>query len=237
METQDIGNPILPAAGVRRSHAADGGAGPPPGGHYDDWTPNPLQRRGRVQSDHSPLTNALLRCRRPFIMATYNANTVREEARLEELAHCAEERGVEILAVQEHRRVHTDQPINYRRVGGCTFITSSAWRNDAQAATGGVGLMVSPRARKALRRVHPHTNRILSADFEGSPVTTVMSVYSPTNVALIEELERFYDDLRTAIHHVPAHNFLIILGTSTRDSDQRTHPSRTTPIPTATENI
>ncbi|KAJ8403263.1 hypothetical protein AAFF_G00354800 [Aldrovandia affinis] len=39
-----------------------------------------------------------------------------------------------------------------------------------------------------------------------------MSVYSPTNVALIEELERFYDDLRTAIHHVPAHNFLIILG-------------------------
>ncbi|KAJ8401509.1 hypothetical protein AAFF_G00384280 [Aldrovandia affinis] len=72
--------------------------------------------------------------------------------------------------------------------------------------------MVSPRARKALRRVHPHTNRMLSADFEGSPVTTVMSVYSPTNVALIEELERFYDDLRTAIHHVPAHNFLIILG-------------------------
>ena len=51
-------------------------------------------------------------------MATYNANTVREEARLEELAHCAEERGVEILAVQEHRRVHTDQPIIYRRVGG-----------------------------------------------------------------------------------------------------------------------
>ncbi|KAJ8384466.1 hypothetical protein AAFF_G00204870 [Aldrovandia affinis] len=39
-----------------------------------------------------------------------------------------------------------------------------------------------------------------------------MTVYSPTNVALIEELERFYDDLRTAIHHVPAHNFLIILG-------------------------
>ena len=131
-------------------------------------------------------------------MATYNANTVREEARLEELAHCAEDRGVEILAVQEHRRVHTDQTINYRRVGGRTFITSSAWRNDAQAATGGVGLMVSPRARKALRRVHSHTNRILSADFEGNPVTTVMSVYSPTNVAPIEEVEKFYDDLRTA---------------------------------------
>ena len=90
METQDTENPILPAAGVRRNHAADGGAGPPSGGHYDDWTPNPLLRGGRVQSDHSPLSNALLRCRRPCIMATYNANTVREEARLEELAHCAD---------------------------------------------------------------------------------------------------------------------------------------------------
>lgn len=39
-----------------------------------------------------------------------------------------------------------------------------------------------------------------------------MSVYFPTNVTPIEEVERFYDDLRTAIHHVPAHNFLIILG-------------------------
>ncbi|KAJ3608527.1 hypothetical protein NHX12_025574 [Muraenolepis orangiensis] len=145
-------------------------------------------------------------------MATYNANTVREEARLEELANCVEERGVEILGVQEHRRVHTDQPILYHKVGGCSFITSSAWRNDAQAATGGVGLMVSPRARRALRRVQQHTNRILVADFEGNPVTTVMSVYSPTNAAPIEDVEKFYDELRTAIHHVPAHNFLVILG-------------------------
>ena len=104
--------------------------------------------------------------------------TVREDARLEELAHCVEERGVEILGVQEHRRVHTDLTIKYQRVGGCTFITSSAWRNDAQAATGGVGFMVSPQARKALHSVHQHSDRILIAEFEGNPVTTVMSAYS-----------------------------------------------------------
>ena len=41
-----------------------------------------------------------------------------------------------------------------------------------------------------------------------------MSVYCPTNVALAlnEDVERFYDDLRTAIQHVPAHNSHIILG-------------------------
>ena len=204
-------NPILPAAGVRRNQAADSVAGPLLGGLHDDWAPNPV-RRGRVQSDHSPLSNALLRCKRPLIMATFNANTVREDARLEELAHCVEERGVEILGVQEHRRVHTDLTIKYQRVGGCTFITSSAWRNDAQAATGGVGFMVSPRARKALRSVHQHSDRILIAEFEGNPVTTVMSVYSPTNTTSDKVVEKFYDELRAAIHSVPAHNFLVILG-------------------------
>ena len=94
-------------------------------------------------------------------MGTFNACTVREEARLVELAHCAEERGVEILGVQEHRRVHTDDQIVYHKVEGCTFITSSAWRNEAQAETGSVGLMLGSRARKALRRVYQHTDRIL----------------------------------------------------------------------------
>ena len=145
-------------------------------------------------------------------MGTFNACTVREEARLEELAHCAEERGVEILGIQENRRVHTDDRIVYRRVGRCTLITASAWRNEAQAATGGVGLMLSPQARKALRRVYHHTDRILTAEFSGNPVTSVIVVYSPTNVASAEEVEKFYEDLATAIRDVPAHNFLAILG-------------------------
>ena len=76
-------------------------------------------------------------------MATLNAKTVREEARLEELAQCIEERGVEILKVQGHRRMHTDRPILHHRVGACTFV-SSAWWNRSHAATGGVGLMLSP---------------------------------------------------------------------------------------------
>ena len=145
-------------------------------------------------------------------MGTLNACTVREEARLIELAHCAEEWGVEILGIQEHRRVHNDDRIVHRRVERCTFISASAWRNEAQAATGGVGLMLGSRARKALRRVHHHTDRILIAEFSGNPVTTVIAVYSPTNVAPPEDVEEFFEDLVTAVRDVPAHNFLAILG-------------------------
>ena len=131
---------------------------------------------------------------------------------MEELTHCVESRGVEILGVQEHRRVHEDINIKYHRVESYTFVTSSAWRNEAQAATGGVGLLLSPRARKALRKTHPFSERILIAEFGGNPVTTIMAVYSPTNVSSVEDAEKFYRDLATAVRSVPAHNFLAILG-------------------------
>ncbi|KAJ8399549.1 hypothetical protein AAFF_G00409600 [Aldrovandia affinis] len=209
MENTIIANPILPVAGVHRNHAADGGAGPPNGGQHDDETPNP---EGRVKSDHSTPSNALLRCRRPFIMGTFNASTVREEARLAELAHCAKKRGVEILGVQEHRRVHAHDPIVYCKVGNCSLITSSAW-------------------------VHQHTDRILIADFDGNPVTTIMVVYSPTNVAPVEEVEKFYEDLRTTVRDVPAHNFLAILGDFNARLGPENAPSCTMTALTATANI
>ncbi|XP_061759477.1 uncharacterized protein LOC133554569 [Nerophis ophidion] len=196
----------------RMNIAADGGAGPPPGGHHDDRTSNPGIVPGRVMSEHSTPSNALMRCRRPFVMGTFNACSAREEARLIELTHCAEEREVEILGVQEHRRVHTDDSILYCRVERCTIISASAWRNEAQAAIGGVGLMLGPRARKALRWVNHHTDRILSTEFSGNPVTTVIVVYSPTIVAPSDVVEKFFEDLVRTVRGVTAHNFLAILG-------------------------
>ncbi|KAJ8366611.1 hypothetical protein AAFF_G00348450 [Aldrovandia affinis] len=75
---------------------------------------------------------------------------------------------------------------------------------------------------------------ILIAEFSGNPVTTVIVVYSPTNVAPPEEVEKFYEDLATAVRDVPAHNFLAILGDFNARLDQRTHASHTTTLPTAT---
>ena len=67
-------------------------------------------------------------------------------------------------------------------------------------------------ATTALRQVYHHTDRMLIAEFSGNPVTTVIVVYSPTNVAPSEEVEKFFEDLETAVRDVPAHNFMAILG-------------------------
>lgn len=81
-----------------------------------------------------------------FVIGTFNACSARKEARLMELAHCVEEWGVEILEIQGHRRVHTDDRIVYQRVERCTFICASAWPNESQAATKGARSMLGSRA-------------------------------------------------------------------------------------------
>ena len=47
-----------------------------------------------------------------------------------------------MLGIQEHRMLHIED-IKYERVNGRTVITSSAWRNDNGAATGGVGNLLN----------------------------------------------------------------------------------------------
>ena len=73
------------------------------------------------------------------------------------------------------------------------MITSSAWRNETQAAVGGVGLLLSPKTKKTLCNVFSYSERVLLADFSGSLATTVIIAYSPTNVSPETEVKSFYD--------------------------------------------
>ena len=73
------------------------------------------------------------------------------------------------------------------------MITSSAWRNDAQAAVGGVGLLLSPKIKKTLCNVFSYSEGVLLADFSRSPAATVIFAYPPTNVSPETEVESFYN--------------------------------------------
>ncbi|XP_060759934.1 craniofacial development protein 2-like [Neoarius graeffei] len=92
------------------------------------------------------------------------------------------------------------------------LITSSAWRNTAQASVGGVGIVLSPDARKVILNIKSVSSRILLANLRSNPVTMVIPAYSPTRAAMEEDIESFYSDLHGTISDVPAHNFLLILG-------------------------
>ena len=55
------------------------------------------------------------------------------------------------------------------------------------------------------------SSRIIIADFVGNPKSTVISCYSPTNSSS-DDINDFYNGLRSVMENVPPHNFLTIPG-------------------------
>ena len=171
------------------------------------------ENRSDPKTHHARRKDKLLRCRKTVKISSMNVRSIKEGWKAEELAEKCLLQNIQILGIQEHRIMHEDQGIRYSKLqGGFEMITSSAWRNEAQAATGGVGLVLSKVAAKLLTGVKSYSKRVLSATFQGNPATTIIVAYSPTNVSPVEEIERFYEELRTAVDSVPAHSFLSITG-------------------------
>jgi exonuclease III len=111
-----------------------------------------------------------------------NVRTIREQRCREELASNLDRYNIDILGIQEHRIVH-DEPVKYENILGKTLITTSAERNSAGAAVGGVGILLNTHAKASLASIKAYNNRILIANFQGNPATTVIVTYCPTNVA------------------------------------------------------
>ena len=152
----------------------------------------------------------LATCRRQMLTSTMNVRTVRLEDRKEELQQCFSKQRIDILGLQEHRIVHEDTPVRYEEMLGNTLITTSAWRNSAGAAQGGVGILISSRVAKCLAGVKSISPRVLRVNFTGNPACTIIVGYAPTSNASEEECDAFYGSLQQEIESVPAHNALII---------------------------
>ena len=140
---------------------------------------------------------------------------IRYYKKTEEMKSNMRKHNIAICGIQEHRIVHTEDrehDINqYNDDPGYYMYTVSAWRNQVQAANGGVGIIISKEANKSLINIKRVTNRILIANFQGNPVLTTIVTYAPCEYE--DEIVKniFYEQLRTTIESVPSHNCLIIL--------------------------
>ena len=77
---------------------------------------------------------------------------------------------------------------------------------------GGVGLLLSPRAQNNLLRVEKISSRIMVAEFNSNPINTFIACYSPTNCSVENEVDNFYNELKSVVENIPAHNFVSIAG-------------------------
>ena len=75
-------------------------------------------------------------------------------------------------------------------------MTLSAWRNNIGAAVGGVGILLSPFARKVLVSICCISPRIMKVTLSGNPQATILVTYSPTNVSDDDDIDEYYKSLR-----------------------------------------
>ncbi|XP_072039049.1 craniofacial development protein 2-like [Amphiura filiformis] len=181
-------------------------------GSHDVGTSNPT---GRVATDGGISRGAqFLKCKKPINIATMNTRTLKNPHKQLELCALAKKYRIEVLAIQEHRIVHSDNSeLQFEQLPeGFQLITASAYRNKIGASIGGVGILLSSFAKRAMLSVRFITSRILQVTLGGNPKTTIITTYSPTPVSDEEDVEEHYKQLNAATQSVPAHNVLIIAG-------------------------
>ena len=135
------------------------------------------------------------------------------EKQISEIIASAEELSIDIISIQEHRLYHNDVNIKQHDLPGkWTLLTSSAWKNSMNSTIGGVGILLSPHAFSCLTSIEKISSRIVIANFSGNPSTTIISCYSPTNVADENDVIHFYEQLSSLVRYIPKHNVTIISG-------------------------
>ena len=153
-----------------------------------------------------------MKANRIIKISTFNTQTLHKIGKIPELITSAETTGQDIICIQEHRAIHDDIIIKEQSNGYWKLITYSAWKNSVNAATGGIGILVSSRAYSYLSNIEIISPKIMMATFNGNPNTTIISCYSPKNVTEELEVEQFYLELAILTRKIPKHNMLVIGG-------------------------
>ena len=155
-------------------------------------------------------TVQLLNATKRFKIGSLNTQTLQKVYKIPELIASAELTGQDIICIQENRFIHEDTVIKEHTYDKWKLLTLSAWKNSINAATGGIGMLLSSQAYNTIASVEMISPRIMIVHFQGNPQTSVISCYSPTNISDEQETEIFYTKLTCLTRQIPKHNVLII---------------------------
>lgn len=87
------------------------------------------------------------------------------------------------------------------------------WSGEEKTHTRGVGLLLGPKAKKALIGYNPVSSRIITARFDAVPwKMTVIHVYAPTSASSEEDIEAFYSDIERVLSKIDKKDVIIMTG-------------------------
>ena len=145
------------------------------------------------------------------MISTFNTRSVLKDSRKLELATHTSKFKIDVICLQEHLIIDEDEIAN-ESLYEHFLLTCSVTKNSVNAATGGVGFLLSRRAMNSLTNVEKINKRIAILTLEGMPRPTVINSYSPTNISSETEIENFHQSISDTITQIPAHKMLIVGG-------------------------
>ena len=151
-----------------------------------------------------------MRTNRKCTISSLNTLTMRSEWKMGELEASAKKTMQDIICIQEYRLIHDDTHIKEHANENWKLLTCSTWKNSINTTTGGVGMLLSPLAYDALENVKRISTRIMIANLQGNPGTTVISCYSPTNVIDENETAHLYTELSVLTRSIPRHIIIVL---------------------------
>ena len=181
-----------------------------------------IAQRGLEQAEVQ--NQVYFNARHSTYIGTYNTRTLKAKWRRHELICYCESKGIEVLAIQEHRIIFkSDDPIRKEKYGNnWVFIYTTA----DEKGGGGVGFLVSARVYKFVTSIRTISPRILQLNIKDHAkiASCYYCIYSPTSCADLEVVEDFYTVLSSSVTTIPAAVILFILG-DTNAMLQRGDPS------------
>ena len=121
-------------------------------------------------------TGRLLRCKINTLVSTFNIRSLNSIEMIGELTALAEEKGISVVCLQEHRKFHDSADVHYADAGkGWILAISSCWRKSVNSCVGGVGMLLSPSAYYSLEdNIVVVNSRIIVANLSDNPATTII---------------------------------------------------------------
>ena len=160
---------------------------------------------GQNQRESQRPMGPILAPKQQTTIGCWNVGTMAEATRTAQVAKEMADHGTEVLGISETR---------WKGMGLATLQSSVkvVYVGDEEVQQGGVAIMISARAKRALMEWTPISKRIIKARFYSKyKKLTVIQTYAATNDAVDEEKDEFYNQLQDTISSCNRHDMIVLM--------------------------
>ena len=140
-------------------------------------------------------------------IATFDVRTLYRLGQITELTVSGIDHNIDIIYVQEHKYLHSEDVKYHDTCNGGTFVAAFAWKNSFNDMICRIGLLIGSQTLKSLNNIKKIQPQMMVATFNGNPCTTIISCPSPANVSKKTDLIAFYNELSSLVRSNEKHNF------------------------------